>query len=298
MEHLVEVALRWGDMDAQAHVNNATYVDYLQEARADFLLRGPNRHMLGGGVVVVGHSIEFLRPVVFSTEPLQVQVQVTEVGASRFRLAYELRHEGAAVARARTTLCPFDFEQQRPRRLTRAERDWFAQVTVPVEPQRPLEAPALRGAGLVHSFCVRWSDLDAYGHVNNVRYFDYLQEARIAMTTALVPSMARAGSLLEDGSQAGTDQQMWLVARQDVDYVVQTDHRLEPYHVTTAPVQLGSSSIVLAAEVTDPLRSHGDGSGLVLARGRTVLVCADAQGRPQPLPQATREALSQHLVTG
>ena len=38
MEHLVEVALRWGDMDAQAHVNNATYVDYLQEARVDMLL--------------------------------------------------------------------------------------------------------------------------------------------------------------------------------------------------------------------------------------------------------------------
>src|SRR6266540_2144307 len=27
---------------------------------------------------------------------------------------------------------------------------------------------------------VRWSDIDSYDHVNNVRYFDYFQEARIA----------------------------------------------------------------------------------------------------------------------
>ncbi|MFC6358529.1 thioesterase family protein [Luteococcus peritonei] len=284
-------------MDAQAHVNNGTYVDYLQEARADFLLHGPNRHLLGGGVVVVGHSVDFLRPVVFSAEPLRVELQVTEVGASRFRLAYELFHEGEPVGRARTTLCPFDFTRQRPRRLTDAEREHFASLSAPVEPQRELSAPPLRGRGHVHSFRVRWSDLDSYGHVNNVRYFDYLQEARIAMTTALDPGMVRAGSQLDDGRQAGLDEQMWLVARQDIDYVVQMDHRLEPYQVVTAPVRLGTSSIVLAAEVTDPLHPHADGSGLVLARGRTVLVCADAQGRPQPLSQSTRAALSAALVT-
>jgi len=38
----VEVPLRWGDLDAQGHVNNARFIDYLQEARADFLLGGPH----------------------------------------------------------------------------------------------------------------------------------------------------------------------------------------------------------------------------------------------------------------
>ena len=32
--------LRWGDLDAQGHVNNAVVVDYLQEARVAFLLSG------------------------------------------------------------------------------------------------------------------------------------------------------------------------------------------------------------------------------------------------------------------
>jgi acyl-CoA thioester hydrolase len=30
---------------------------------------------------------------------------------------------------------------------------------------------------------MRWGDLDAYGHVNNVRFFDYFQEARIIWLT-------------------------------------------------------------------------------------------------------------------
>lgn len=28
---------------------------------------------------------------------------------------------------------------------------------------------------------IRWVDLDAYGHVNNAKYFDYMSEARIAL---------------------------------------------------------------------------------------------------------------------
>ena len=52
-------------MDAQGHVNNAAYVDYLQEARVDFLLSGsPVLHeMLDTGVVVASHQVEYLRPI-------------------------------------------------------------------------------------------------------------------------------------------------------------------------------------------------------------------------------------------
>ena len=36
----------------------------------------------------------------------------------------------------------------------------------------------------VYDAHVRFSDVDVYGHVNNVKYFEYYQEARIAMITA------------------------------------------------------------------------------------------------------------------
>ena len=50
------------------HVNNVTYVDYLQEARVDMLrMHAPatGRRELAEGVVVVRHEVEFVAPLVF-----------------------------------------------------------------------------------------------------------------------------------------------------------------------------------------------------------------------------------------
>ena len=56
--------MRWADMDLLGHVNNVTYVDYLQEARVDMLrVHAPARggEELAEGVVVVRHEVEFRR---------------------------------------------------------------------------------------------------------------------------------------------------------------------------------------------------------------------------------------------
>ncbi len=37
----------------------------------------------------------------------------------------------------------------------------------------------------VYDCNVRFSDVDVYGHVNNVKYFEYYQEARIAFIRSL-----------------------------------------------------------------------------------------------------------------
>lgn len=36
--HTTELDVRWGDLDAFNHVNNATYLDYIQEARLRWLV--------------------------------------------------------------------------------------------------------------------------------------------------------------------------------------------------------------------------------------------------------------------
>lgn len=279
--HVAHVPLRWADLDAQGHVNNAKVVDLLQEARASMMRTGRAPSMLGGGVVVAGQQVSYLRPIAYAGESVEVEVGVATAGASRFTVAYEVRQDGVPCAQALTTLCPFDFTTQRPRRLTADERAALADDLAPAVELSPLAAPHLHGRGHRYDLVVRWSDLDAYGHVNNVRYFDYVQEARVAMTTAADPSMARGGATM-----------LWLVARQDVDNLAQMDSRAEPFAVHTAPVALGRTSATFACEVTDPAREH-----LVLARARTVLVCAGLDGRPQPLPEHTRAVLEGLLVS-
>lgn len=291
-----QVVPRWGDLDAQGHVNNALVADYLQEARADFLMAGPNRHLLGGGVVVVAHQLEYLSPIEFTGTPVEVSLWPVKVGAARFELAYLARHEGREVFRARTVLCPFDFASQHPRRLTPEERGHFTSLVGDDLEMRKLPLVHLEGRGHEFGFLVRWSDLDSYGHVNNVCFYDYLQEARVAMTTQADPSMARQGTAGVEVPEPMGPQRMWLVARQDVDYLAQMGHRAEGYVVRTAVAAIGNSSVTLAAEVVDPLHDQPHG-GRVHVRGRTVLVCADEQGRPAPLPDHTRAALGDWLVS-
>nr|WP_239579810.1 thioesterase family protein [Microlunatus panaciterrae] len=265
-------------MDAQGHVNNAIYLDYLQEARVDFLLCGPPvmAQLLRTGVLVVSHQVEYLRPIEFSERPLRIELWVDSVRVGRFSIAYDLWDGDTLVARARTGAVPFDLTSQSLRRLRPEERDHLAASLEPTEELRPL--PRLRWSAAaveqVFEFQVRWSDLDSYNHVNNVKYFDFVQEARIN----LLASVWRPGD------------EVWLLVRQDLEYLKPMDFRQQPYEVRTVVADIGTSSITLAAEITDPDR------GQVYAAARSVLVCADRAGRPTPLDPAARHSLAQRLV--
>lgn len=273
------IPLRWADLDAQGHANNARVVDYLQEARVRYLLQGDNAHLLGAGVVVVAHQVEYSGAIEFTPEPLEVDLRVGEVGASRFTIGYELAQAGRPVGRARTHLCIFDFDTQRPARLKPPERASLTADSEHLEPFRSLGAWRVGEAAHEFSLAVRWSDLDSYGHVNNTRFYEYLGEARVAMTSSLMPRAIRSGM-----DAAG--ESAWLVARQDLHYHAQLEHRLEPYRVRTAVGHVGRTSLTLAAEIVDPV------DATVHARATTVLVHSDPLGRPTPVPDAVRAAAS------
>ena len=265
-----EGPLRWSDMDAQGHVNNARVADYLQEARVH-LFRDSG--LLEHGVVVAGQQVQFKKAIDYSETPLDVELGVTRLGGARVEVGYVLRQGGVVVADARTMLTAFDFDEQRPTRLTPGMRDHLEQQRVEMEPFSTLTAPALEGRGTATLHHPRWTDLDRYAHVNNVLVFEYLQQARIEVSPRWDPLMARTGS--------GESKYLWLVVRQDVDYVAQIDHGFEPLTVHTAPVKLGRTSITTAAEITAP-------DGTLAARGRTIVVCAGLDGKPVELPNRAK----------
>lgn len=266
-----EVDLRWVDLDAQGHVNNALVADYLQEARVQWLQSGSNAHLLGESTMVVSHQVEYLGPIGFSTDPVRIEVTVGPVGAARFQLAYSLRQDGRECARGRSVLCLFDYRANRVRRMTGAERAWFAGQSVDLEPLPSLGRWRVGEQAHEHDFHVRWSDVDAYGHVNNVRVFDYVAEARVRMN----PDQD-GPHRMEAAADAGI---IWMVARQDVDYLGQILLRPQPYRVRTAVGRVGRTSMTTVAEIVDPL------DGRVLVRTRTVVVSGDLTGRPVPLPE-------------
>ena len=61
------LAMRWGDMDALGHLNNAVYLTYFEQARTDWLLALPDPHELWTpeqGPVVAHAAVTYKRPIV------------------------------------------------------------------------------------------------------------------------------------------------------------------------------------------------------------------------------------------
>lgn len=110
-------------MDAYGHVNNVVFLRYLEEARIDFLFR-PEKDFKQGSVVA-RHEIDYKRQLVHRHHPVDIELWVTEIRAASFTLTYEVKDDDVVYVRASTVIVPFDFEAQRPRRLTSEEREFL-----------------------------------------------------------------------------------------------------------------------------------------------------------------------------
>ena len=128
----------------------------------------------------------------------------------------------------------------------------------------------------VYECQVRFSDVDVYGHVNNVKYFEYYQEARIAFILSLDEPRF-------DPSQESRMRQ--VVARIDVDYKRPILFRPEPYAVETWVTRIGTSSYDLACRIVD-------GDGTLYSKAEVRLVAFDtATQRSRPLDEVERSRL-------
>ena len=117
---------------------------------------------------------------------------------------------------------------------------------------------------------LRWSDMDALGHINNSEYLRYFEQARI--------------DFLSDAAAAGVKREAGLlVARHEVDYRKPMPYRREPIEIPTWVDKIGTTSFTFGHEVV--------ADGVVYARARTVIVCIDDDHRPTPVPTALRKHL-------
>lgn len=281
VRHTYECPMRWADLDMLGHVNNVVYVDYLQEARVDMLRThgaAARTGDLAEGVVVVRHEVSYLAPLNFGFRPVSIDCWVTEIRAASFTLAYEVFHEHdgerTVYLRAQTVLTPYVFATERPRRLTETERETLAAYLEPVERADRVPLPATRpDLAARYPVQVRFSDVDVYGHVNNVKYFEYLQEARIQLIADV---------------WKGLDPISIVVAQTDVDYRVPILFRPEAYDAWTWVSQVGTRSATVESLILD-----GD---TVLAKARVAIVFFDqatqrSTAPPEPYMDRLRSLL-------
>ena len=129
---------------------------------------------------------------------------------------------------------------------------------------------------------LRWADIDQLGHVNNVVYVDYLQEARVDMLSVHAP--ASGGEQLAEGV---------VVVRHDVEYVAPLQFRFAPVRIETWATEIRAAAFTLAYEVLDV---DPDGRRRVYCRASTVLApFVFAEERPRRIRPGERAVLEQFL---
>lgn len=124
---------------------------------------------------------------------------------------------------------------------------------------------------------LRWRDMDAYGHVNNAVYLNYLEEARDAWAQEVLGKV--------------TDTWDFVLARVAIDFKQELKQDDGAVIVRCVLDSFGRSSVRTREEIVKQ-------DGTISAIAEAVIVARDPQaGRSRPLSDAEREALERELHT-
>jgi acyl-CoA thioester hydrolase len=121
--HEKQIEIRWRDLDAYRHVNNAVYSTYLEECRDEWLERA-----LGTAedatydFVIARLRIDFRRELRLEDDVVLVRCGLDRLGSSSVTTREEILAGGEVAAEAEAVLVFRDVETKRPRPLLAAER--------------------------------------------------------------------------------------------------------------------------------------------------------------------------------
>jgi acyl-CoA thioester hydrolase len=106
---VTQVERRFTDLDALGHVSNIVFLEYCLEARLRVLLQLGDADALNLRQVVAHQSIDYRRPILYSTEPLQIEVWLSSIGNTSYRMKYRIIDtDGELSAEAETVMVCFD----------------------------------------------------------------------------------------------------------------------------------------------------------------------------------------------
>jgi len=112
----IRIAVEPEDIDVQGHVNNVTYVRWVQDvAAAHWLARAPKEFQERLLWVVLRHEIDYKQSAQPGDE-IQARTWGGAATRARFERFTELRRaaDGILLAKARTMWCPIDAQTRRP----------------------------------------------------------------------------------------------------------------------------------------------------------------------------------------
>ena len=128
MKYLNKQFVRWDDLDAFGHVNNARYLTFAQEARFIWSTEEFSKAMRESSLiemVVARAEIDFTAPIYDGGRFVDVEISVEKIGNTSFVLLYTISDGGQVFAKLKTVQVAVSMETKKSRPLTDTEREFL-----------------------------------------------------------------------------------------------------------------------------------------------------------------------------
>ncbi len=124
--------VRWNDLDAFGHVNNAKYLTYAEGARIDW---GQQQFAEKDDSVLVQMTvarseIDYLLPITEFESYYDVNLWVESIGNSSFVVGYEVLKDGLVFTKMKTVQVMIDLESRKSRPIKDNEREFLTKYLV------------------------------------------------------------------------------------------------------------------------------------------------------------------------
>ncbi len=116
-----EIEVRYGDLDPQAHVNNAKFLTYMEQGRIAYIRDlglWDGRSFIDIGIILAEARVTFLAPIHFG-QKVKVGVRVSEIGNKSMTMEYMLLdgESGEKLATGSSVLVAYDYRLAQTRRI-------------------------------------------------------------------------------------------------------------------------------------------------------------------------------------
>ena len=139
---------------------------------------------------------------------------------------------------------------------------------------------------------LRWSDFDAYAHVNNAEMLRLLEEARIqAFWRPDDGGVAGSATAILDARPGA--ELISLIARQEIEYLAPIPYMRAPIDIEMWIGRIGGASLEICYELYSPV---GVTPRVLFTRAATTLVMVTAAtGKPQRIAEELRTAWAPYV---
>lgn len=124
------IQVRYNDIDAQGHVNNAKYVTYIEYARFGYITElglWDGKSFMDLGLIVADCHISYLAPIKLN-QRIKVGTRVSRIGNKSLVFSSQIEEEDTAkvMATAETVMVSYDYHSKK---TTPVSDDWRKKIS-------------------------------------------------------------------------------------------------------------------------------------------------------------------------